>query len=175
MTQPDYVPVTSVNQVRPVDQLPTPAPWIPDRPGEVRGADHPSGPGMGTPGPDQGYALRLARVFVDQLVLAEGERAEDTMAGCLGVALRRAAAFGRAPVVHDWALALTVWGFLGGAPEDLVAYRRPLFLGASHDYWDQRVITDRVAEATLRLTPAQGREHLADWRQLLVVPPAPTA
>lgn len=175
MTQPDYVPVTSGNQVRPVDLLPTPAPWNADRPGEINGGAQPSGAGMGTPGPDQGYALHLARRFSDQLVLSEGERPEDAMAGCLGVALRRAALFGRAPVVHDWSLALTVWGFLGGAPEDLVAYRRPLFLGTSHDYWDQRVITDLVPEATLRLTPAQAREQLSQWRRLLVVPPAPTA
>ncbi len=175
MTQPDYVPVTSGNQVRPVDLLPTPAPWNADRPGEVRGATQPSGAGMGTPGPDQGYALHLAGHFADRLVLCEGERAEDSMAGCLGAVLRRAALFGRAPVIHDWTVALTVWGFLGTAPEDLVAYRRPLFLGASHDYWDQRVITDLVPATTLRLAPERAREGLGEWRRLLVVPPAPTA
>jgi hypothetical protein len=122
---------------------------------------------LGAPGPDQGYALKLARMFVDRLQLAEGEGVDDATAGSLGVALHRASLFGRAPVIWDLELAFTLWGYLGGAPPDLIQERVPLFMGAAHDYWDQRAITDRVPDETLRLTPAQVRERLGDWRSLV--------
>lgn len=167
MTQPEYVPITAADRVRPVERLPAAARWWPDRPGEVPGGLASVGARQGTPGPDQGYALQLAERFRDQLVLAPGESQEDAEAGCLGVALRRASLFDRAPVVFDLELAFILWGFLGDAPEDLVDFRRPLFQGAAHHYWAQRGIADQVPEATLRLLPAQVRERLGDWRTLL--------
>lgn len=175
MTQPEYVPITPEDRIRPVLRLPAPRRWKPDRPAEIRGGNRPSGPWMGTPGPDQGYALTLAQRFADRLVLTEGERFEDAVAGCLGVALRRASMFDRAPVIHDWEVAFAAWGFLGGAPDDLVTYRRVLFQGAAHDYWTQRAISDRVPDATLRLAPAQITSRLNDWRSLIDVEPAAAA
>ena len=102
-----------------------------------------------------------------RLALTAGERADDTIAGCVAVALRRAPLFGRAPVVYDLEHAFTLWGFLGGAPDDLVAVRKRLFEGAAGHYWGQRAIVDAVPDDTLRLTPAQVRERLADWRSLV--------
>jgi hypothetical protein len=75
-------------------------------------------------------------------------------------------------VIHDWEVAFAVWGFLGGSPDDLVAYRRPLFRAAAHDYWAQRAISDRVPDATLRLAPAHITSRLNDWRGLIDVDPA---
>ena len=49
------------------------------------------------------------------------EHESDAIAGCIGVALKRASLFGRAPVLHDLTAALTVWGFLGDAAPDLIA------------------------------------------------------
>jgi len=167
MSQPEYVPIASTARVRPAERLPPARPWRAERPGDLRGPDRPSGPGLGAPGPDQGYALKLARLFADRLQLTEGERLDDATAGCLGVALRRAALFGRAPVVWDLELAFTLWGFLGGAPADLIAEQVKLFLGAAHDYWYQRAIADRVPDETLQLTPAQVRDRLQDWRSLM--------
>jgi hypothetical protein len=99
--------------------------------------------------------------------LAEHEHLDDAIAGCVAVGLKRAARFGRAPVVYDMELAYTVWGFLGAAPNDLIAFRRSLFLGAHHDYWSQRAIADRVREETLRLTPAEVAARLSDWKSLI--------
>ena len=87
----------------------------------------------------------------------------------MAVALARASLFGRAPVIHDLDLAFTLWGYLGGAPTELVTFRTPLFSGASHHYWDQRQIVDKVPESTLRMTPAEVRQKLTDWRSLLAV------
>lgn len=166
MTQPSFVPVIEADQVRPAYQLQVPAPWTTSRPAEVRSTSQPSGAFLGSPGPDQGFALTLARRFEDRLVLAEGEHAEDAIAGCTAVAMKRAASFGRAPVIHDLTLAFTLWGFLPGAPAALVAARAPRFRAAGHHYQVRREIADLVPAATLRLTPDQVAERLDTWREL---------
>lgn len=167
MAQPDYVPLSTTDKVRAPERLPVPEGWRPDRPAELKGNTHPTGDRLGVPGPDQGYALKLARQFAGRLELGTGEHEHDAVAGCVAVAMKRAALFGRAPVVYDLDLAFTLWGYLGGAPADLVAFRTPLFQAASHGYWDQRGLVDRVPEETLRLSPAQVRERLASWRELV--------
>ncbi len=168
MATPDYVPLTPADRVRPIERLPPARRWFPDRPAEVTGPGHPSGRRMGVQGPDQGYAAMLAERFRDQLRLEPDEHSDDAIAGCVAVALRRAALFGRAPVIYDLEMAFTLWGFLGDPPADLVEYRKSLFQAASHDYWAQRPIADAVAESTLRLTPARVREQMSDWRSLFV-------
>jgi hypothetical protein len=170
VTQPSFVPVVEADQVRRAYQLEVPSIWTTSRPSELRGTRAPSGAFLGSPGPDQGFALKLARRFEDRLVLAAGEHAEDAIAGCTAVAMRRAATYGRAPVIHDLTLAFTLFGFLPDAPADLVAAREPLFRSASHHYQAQRAIADCVPESTLRLTPEQVAERLASWRDLVELP-----
>jgi hypothetical protein len=167
MTQPSYVPISSADRVRPVERLPVARAWRADRPSDEANSRVPTGPRFGRTGPDLGYGLKLAKRFEDRLELAEGESAHDAVAGCFAVGSGRAAEFGRAPVIYDMEFAYTYWGYLGGAPADLVAFRLPLFRGAAHDYWIQRDIADRVGDEVLRLTPAQVRGRLADWRSLL--------
>ncbi|MDQ4098264.1 MAG: hypothetical protein M3144_10400 [Actinomycetota bacterium] len=165
---PDYVPVTYANQPRKSLALPPGRRWKAERPGDLlRG--QPKGPGLGAPGPDQGYALALVDRFHDDLRLAEGEHGEDAIAGCVAVALRRASLYGRAPVVHDLELAFGAFGYLDEAPADLVEWRRSRFLGAAHDYWIQRAVADGMPETTLRMTPADIRSRLGEWRTLLAV------
>ena len=170
MTQPSFVPVVEADQVRRAYQLEVPSIWTSSRPSELRGTRAPAGAFLGTPGPDQGFALKLARRFEDRLVLLPGEHAHDAISGCTAVAMRRAASFGRAPVIHDLTLAFTLFGFLPGAPVDLVVAREPLFRSASHHYQAQRTIADCVPEATLRLTPEQVAERLGSWRDLVEFP-----
>lgn len=179
MAQPEFVPgpspaATPRGALVPGELLPGPLGWRADRPGDhVAGQRPPSGAAFGSPGPDQGYALLLARRFEPRLQLSRGERGDDAVAGCLGVALRRASLFHRAPVTPDLELAFGIWGFLTlQPPEDLVAFRRPLFASAAHHYWDQRDIAGLVPEATLRLEPADAIERLATaWRALLRLDP----
>jgi hypothetical protein len=165
MAQPDYVPVVSRDRVRVSERLPTPDGWLPDRPAEVRGhGGQPTGSLIGVPGPDQGYALKLAHYLAPRLV---AEDVDDAIAGCIGVALRRAALFGRAPVISDLKHAFALWGCFGGAPDELIAYRRPLFDGVAHRYLGQRAIADRVPAETLRMTPEEVEGKLAGaWRAL---------
>lgn len=142
--------------------------WRQTRAAEQLSPELPVGHRFGTPGPDQGYALTLAARFVDRLQLEEDEHSEDAVAGALGIALRRAALYGRAPVIYDLELAFTILGFLGGAPANLVTFRQSILDGAGHDYWVQRDVADKVTEATLRLTPEQARDNLSDWASLFV-------
>ena len=169
MAQPDFVPVSDADRVRPAERLPAPDAWQATRPADLPGLRPPSGHSMGTTGPDQGYGLKLARRFRDRLELQPNEHAEDAVAGVLAVGLKRAAQFGRAPVIYDFELAYSLFGFLGGAPSDLLEYRKGLFAGAAHDYWTQRRIADLVPTQTLRLTPAQVRDQLGGWKSMLAL------
>jgi hypothetical protein len=160
--------MTRADEVRQAEHMPPPDRWVADRPAEVVvGEAPPRGRRFGTPGPDQGFGLKLARLLAPRVQLAQHEHLDDAAAGCVAVGLKRAARFGRAPVIYDMELAYTVWGFLGGAPSDLVAYRRTLFLGAHHEYWARRAIADRVREETLTLTPSDVASRLSDWKSLI--------
>ena len=61
MTQPSFVPIAEADQVRPSLRLEVPGGWTTDRPAELQIPIRPAGRSMGTPGSDQGFALRLAR------------------------------------------------------------------------------------------------------------------
>lgn len=171
MAAPEYVPRPKGEQVRVYESPPwLDDPWLAERPGDLP-TGQPVGPGFGWQGPDQGYVLRLVRQFAGKLVLDGGDGAEDeadARAGCVGVALKRASMYRRAPVIHDLTIAFTVWGFLGEAPTELRELRRPLFRGAAHDAEARQQITELVPSSTLRLTPEQVRSQAAtDWRSLL--------
>lgn len=167
MAAPSFVPSTLAQQPRKGLRLPPAETWMADRPADL-GPVQPAGPSLGTQGPDQGFALRLARRFEGRLVLSTDEHEHDVVAGCLGVALKRAALFGRAPVIHDLTVAFAVWGFLDQAPGELVALRRPMFQAVGHDYTRQRAIADAVPPETLRLSHTEvQRRFPADWRALL--------
>src|SRR5271165_1213791 len=144
MTQPSYVPIGEADQVRPAYRLKTPADWRQDRVAELTTSVHPRGRNLGVPGPDQGYALLVAHeLFADRLELSPGITTEDALVGSAAVASARASLFGRAPVGKDVEVALVLFGFLGGAPDELIAFRAPLFQAAAHHYGQQR----RIAEA----------------------------
>jgi hypothetical protein len=171
---PRFVPTKAIDDTRIYTSPPRrPGSWLQDRPAELL-AGQPRGDRLGSPGPDQGFALNIAATFRDKLSLRPGEHADDAIAGCLTVALKRASLFGRAPVVHDLRIAFTVWGFLDEqAPDELVAVRRTLFeeVANAHHYVEQREIADLVPESTLRLSPGEvTSRHAQDWRSLLDLP-----
>jgi hypothetical protein len=147
-----------------------PGPWTPDRPGVVEGFQ-PQGEQLGAQGPDQGFAFTIASRLAPRLNLAEGERLGDAVRGCVGIALRRASLYSRAPVVHDLTIAFTIWGYFDESPPaELVERRAQLFEGVgnvNHHYAEGRKIADLVPEATLRMTPEQAAAaYPAGWRAL---------
>ena len=154
MSAPKFVPVVPIGAYRDGEHLPPALQWTADRPGDLAGSQ-PSGDMLGSPGPSQGYGIKLANRFHGKLRLGPGENEHDVILGCLGVALKRASSFGRSPVIHDFEVAFTVFGFLGDeqpTAEQLEARRR-MFEAAGHHYEVQRSLTDRVSEETLRRTP----------------------
>ena len=170
MAAPEYVPSTLESQPRRGLALPPARSWQQRRTSDIRDAQ-PTGPRFGAQGPDQGYALTLLPLVRERLQLGDGEHLDDVEAGCVGVALKRASLFGRAPVVYDLDIAFTIWGFLDGHPDaELASLRRKLFQAAAEDYWDQRDIVDLVPDDVLRLGPDEvRRRHEADWSSLLRV------
>ena len=170
MAAPRFAPTPVIETARSYSSPPTVArSWTPGRKAEIEGFQ-PQGEQLGFQGPDQGFALTIAEGFRSRLRLHDGEHADDAIRGCLGIALRRASLFSRAPVVHDLTIAFAMWGFLGAAPADLVEARRGLFSGLAHPhhYTEARALVDMVPEATLRMTPAQVEAASpAQWRSLV--------
>ena len=170
MAAPDYVPTDPTERVRRYTSPPRRADsWIADRPGDIDGPQ-PTGPRLGAQGPDQGYALALASLFDDKLYLGDVAH-DDAVAGCVAVATKRAALFGRAPVVHDLTAAFTIFGFLDENPADeLTELREPLFaqVHSHHHYRERRAIADLVADDVLhRPHSAVEADYRADWKRNL--------
>jgi len=144
--------------------------WKPVRPGDLE-RFQPQGAQLGYQGPDQGYGLKLANGFRPRLQLQPGEDADDAVAGCLGIGLRRASMYSRAPVVHDFTIAFTIWGFLdASAPADLVEERRARFVGVSHGhhYTEARDLVDMVPVTTLQMSPHDVQAAFPQqWRELV--------
>ena len=165
MTQPKYAPILQEDEARPAYRLDPPPPWRARRPGELVPGRAPAIAGGGSPGPDQGYALLLARRFADRLVLRPGERREDVLSGAVAIALRRASLLGRAPVAADISFALDLYGFLSQAPDELVAERARLFGGLAHDYARLRSLVASIPEERLRspARPASAMVRAAGW------------
>lgn len=173
MTQPSYAPITEPDQIRPSYRLHAPGDWRADRPGDLHGGPVARRRSFGTPGPDKGYALLVAgRLFADRVEVESGESVADALAGAAELGGTRAALFGRAPVGQDIEHALVLFGFLGGAPVDLLAWRKPLFRSAAHEYQVRRALVDVVPDETMRLSADQVRRQLGQWRQLVVEPVA---
>ena len=174
MAAPEYVPNDARARLRAYRSNPRrPESWHADRPGDLPDGQ-PRGERFGSPGPDLGYALKIARSFDDRLRLADGEHRDDAVAGCVALAMKRSSLFGRAPVIHDLTVAFTVWGFLDDDPaDDLLALRRKAFEGVAnpHHYVVLRDLVDAVPLSTLRLTPARATEaHRVGWRSLFDLP-----
>lgn len=140
-----------------------------DRPGDL-GGPQPTGARLGAQGPDQGYALTLVTLFDDRLQLGKVHH-QDAVAGCVAVATKRSALFGRGPVVHDLTAAFTIFGFLDpDPPEELVTLRESLFgqVHSHHHYRERRAIADLVPEHTLhRPHSAVESDYRSDWRSNL--------
>ena len=154
MTQPTFVPIAEADQVRPAMHLDVPGIWITDRPAELVGPTMRKGANIGTPGPDSGFALRLAHRFNDELQLGEGESAHDVL---LGVALVAAQA-GRP--LRPGARASTTSdspSTCGASSTTCRPTSRPRAGRCSPPFrtttWPSAALVDSVPEETLRLSP----------------------
>ena len=127
--------------------------------------------GMGHPGPDQGYALRLVKQFKDKVFLVSGEHWEDASEVAVLTALKRASLFGRAPCTFDIEVGLCIWGYLDPNPEDeLVDLRKENFghIGSAHNYLTRRKVSDAISSTGLKRSPELIRmEYEQNWRAMI--------
>ncbi len=133
----------------------------------------PAGGLYGNQGPDIGYAYKLVHLVTDKVELAGTESLHDAEAGALAVAMRRAALFGRAPVLADLDVAFTLWGFYDSQPPSgLRVLRAEMFEGAAsplQGYALRREIANVVSENALRMTPkAVEAAYRSDWAGLFI-------
>lgn len=174
MSAPQYVPMSPVAQVRSYTSPPRrPEPWTKDRPSEIE-ARQPHDDRLGVTGPDPGYALTMAARYAGKVLLQrEGDAKEvDVLRGAAEIAMKRAALAGRAPILADVNVALTVWGFLDASPApELLRLRRTMFEGVHHiapHYPLLRELADAVPAEVLALHPgAIKQRHTANWRSCL--------
>ena len=147
-------------------KMPAARSWVANRPGDLP-AGWPTGKLLGSPGPNIGYALTLANRVRDQLALAPHEHADDAIAVVAEIAMRRAALFGRAPVMRDVEFGMQILGYRGGADADFVAWRTRAVRGAHHDYYERRSLVDAIPADILRLVPSALPAHTAEARDAL--------
>jgi len=147
-------------------KMPAARSWIANRPGDLP-AGWPTGKLLGSPGPNVGYALTLANRARDQLVLAPHEHSDDAIAVVAEIAMRRAALFGRAPVMLDVEFGMQILGYRGDADPDFVDWRMRALQGAHHDYYERRSLVDAIPVDVLRLVPSTLPAHLTEARDAL--------
>jgi hypothetical protein len=140
--------------------LPPAEAWTPDRPGDL-GPHQPEGELLGNPGPNVGYAYNLVERVKDELSLAPHEHASDAAAVVAEVAGKRAASYGRAPVMPDIKRAMAILGYDGSASDDFARTRTLAVQEAAHEYPKRRKVVDAVPEALLRDTNAD----VSEWRR----------
>ena len=128
MAAPKHTPIDPTDRPRAYSSPDfVPGAWNNTRKASITGRQ-PRAERLGHQGPDQGYVLSLAEHVRPRIKVTAGESIDDAIQGCIGIALRRASHFGRAPVIHDLDIALTMWGyFLDTPPADLVATRSRIF------------------------------------------------
>jgi hypothetical protein len=169
-----YVPSEIGDRPRQQQNLPpglAPPPardWRAERPGDltIAGVDAVGGDQalMGRPGPNVGYAYTLAARARSRLRLSPHEHADDVISVIAEIAGKRAACFGRAPVIGDIDVAVDLLGYDGSADEKFVEGRSRLTHDAAHSYPRRRELVDSVPEELLRLRGSALAERVAGWR-----------
>jgi hypothetical protein len=145
--------------------LPPASHWRADRPGDL-GPGQPEGELFGNPGPNVGYAYTLAQRAKDRLRLGPHEHDHDVVAVIAEIAGRRAASFGRAPVMPDIERAVALLGYDGSASPDFIEARTLLVQDAGHSYPRRRTLVDTVPEDLLRT--ADVKAAVDGWRARVV-------
>lgn len=122
---------------------------------------------LGSPGPNVGHALGLARRVQDRLQLSEHEHLHDAVAVTAELAMRRAASLGRAPVPADVDVAVTLLGYDGSADAEFSSWRAHVTGGAAEDYPIRREVVDGVPEDALLADPSDAAARAGDVRAAL--------
>jgi hypothetical protein len=147
--------------------------WHANRPGDLAagqpGAARPGGALRGRPGPNVGYAYTLAERARDRFRLAAHEDLHDAVSVVAEIAMKRAAAFGRAPVIGDVELAMALLGYDGSADDGFAAWRARAVHDAAHHYPLRRAIVDSVPDSVLARKLSEIDAQVSEWRTTVQV------
>jgi hypothetical protein len=141
--------------------------WRADRPGDLEGVST-AGSMLGRPGPNVGYAYTLAGRARGALTISPLEHDADVVAVIAEIAGKRAAHFGRAPVMTDIDVAIALLGYDGLVEDEFVELRARLVHEAAHDYIRRRELVDSVPEALLPMRMAELIGAVDGWRSELL-------
>jgi hypothetical protein len=142
--------------------LPPAQSWTPSRPGDLP-PRQPDGPLLGRPGPNVGYAYTLAARAKSRLNLTPHEHLDDAVAVIAEIAGKRAALFGRAPVMPDVDAAVALLGY-DDAVSSFRATREHLVHDAAHSYPKRRALVDSVPDDLLRRRSSELKGLVDGWR-----------
>jgi hypothetical protein len=135
--------------------------WTATRPGDKPvGRAH--GRLRGAPGPNIGWAYTLVNRVKDRFKLAPHEYVGDAAAVVAELAARRAASYGRAPVIRDVEFAAALLGY--DTTDDFANTRARLVHDAAHSYTRRRALVDSVPDHVLRAATNEVRAASAQWR-----------
>ena len=149
--------------------LPPAQQWSADRPGDL-GPEQPTGELFGNPGPNVGFAYTLAEKANERVRLGPHEDGHDVLPVIAEVAGKRAASFGRAPVMADVDRALAILGYDGSADDSFVATRTAMVREAGHSYPRRRMVVDSVPEELLRGSGSRLQAAIDEWRAMMTAP-----
>ncbi len=148
MGQQPNIDLEMADLPRRTDHPGPPRRWKPRRVGELGApADVPVGGRFGNPGPDAGYALTL--LADHPIPTGPGEHRRDAVAAVAAVMKARAAAFGRAPVIGDAAVAEVILGYAGPSRPGLAARRAAAIAGLAHHAAGSRPLLAAVDRTAL--------------------------
>ena len=99
--------------------------------------------------------------------MAPNEALADAEAVIGELAMKRAASYGRAPVMADVECAMLLLGYQGGVDPDFAKWRLHEVEGAREDYWRRRALCDAVDLDALRLAPSALGPRVAELRAAL--------
>ena len=119
---------------------------------------------LGRPGPNVGYAYTLAERAANRLRLDPSEHKDDAVAVIAEIGGKRAAMFGRAPVIADVDVAIMLLGYDGTADSSFLRTRAHLVHEAAHDYPRRRALVDAVSDDLLRLRGLELEQRVGAWR-----------
>jgi hypothetical protein len=142
--------------------------WRADRPSDLvahpSGSAQPEGTLRGRPGPNVGYGYTLVERVRDRLQLVAHEHRHDAVSVVAEIAMKRAAAFGRAPVIADVEMAMALLGYDGSADAAFGAWRARAVHDAAHHYPLRRAIVDSVPDSLLASPSAAVATDISQWR-----------
>ena len=137
--------------------------WTPDRPGDFSGTGVPWGGAFGTPGPDAGYALKLAAGR--DLVLADHEHRTDANLAVAAVAAARASIASRGPTKVDVDAAIVILGY--DTESDFGSVRAAAIAGAAHQPQRIRRLVAGIPMDVIEDSTDDLRERVAGGESLI--------